>query len=392
MGANSVAEELLNQHPRIHERERYQRQMGKGYSLGGGKGSWRRPFRGEKAYFGDFNEDEPWDSHYSSVAGHTEDYGDDEWHEFEGYSSVTREDYEESNDGFMEEHVGLLLTDGFVLENDEAGALAAESLQHEWEAFLLKRQAQGKGHKGFSVQRHFDVKGKLSLAKRKARLQQLKKSNTECRKCGQKGHWSGDPQCPKSQGKGGKGTGRSSASSISGKGKKGDKGQKPRVVYFAMHQDNMAMRHSGAPSTGPPTASELLVRGLTSDQALEVLLREEQCTSAATSSSFNTRTLRNLKLELLDGESGRASETLKELQNMEVEEEQASWEHVSTIELQHEPGHALLRETPLYEMPARPQLYSQSPAIPAACAHSRIGKRARTAIGSKRLVLIASRS
>ena len=70
------------------------------------------------------------------------------------------------------------------------------------------------------------------------------KAKTECRRCGAKGHWSGDPQCPKSPRKsfgGGhrKGGGSSSkgSSSASTSGGKRDGKQKPRVVYFSMGEE-----------------------------------------------------------------------------------------------------------------------------------------------------------
>ncbi len=42
-------------------------------------------------------------------------------------------------------------------QNDEACALAAESLQLEHEAYMLRSQGKGKGHSGFHNQRHFDI-------------------------------------------------------------------------------------------------------------------------------------------------------------------------------------------------------------------------------------------
>eukprot|EP00435_Cladocopium_sp_Y103_P042697 s3523_g11.t2 len=90
---------------------------------------------------------------------------------------------------------------------------------------------------GFQAQRQFDISGNVSFHERKARLAQLK-SRTECRRCGAKGHWSGDAVCPKGGRKGGskKSSGASTAStkspSMAG-GKSGGKPPKPRVVYFS---------------------------------------------------------------------------------------------------------------------------------------------------------------
>ena len=119
--------------------------------------------------------------------------------------------------------------------------MAAESLQLEHEAYMLRSQGKGKGHSGFHNQRHFDISGSVSFQERKARLAQLK-SRTECRRFGQKGHWSGDSACPKGGRKeGGKKSNKSSpTSSPTSSGKHGSnsgKTNKPRVVYFSMAED-----------------------------------------------------------------------------------------------------------------------------------------------------------
>ena len=43
------------------------------------------------------------------------------------------------------------------------------------------------------------VRSGLSVEDRKKRLQEIK-SRSKCLRCGQTGHWSGDPQCPKGRG------------------------------------------------------------------------------------------------------------------------------------------------------------------------------------------------
>ena len=69
------------------------------------------------------------------------------------------------------------------------------------------------------------------------------KARTECRRCGAKGHWSGDAACPKGQKKGGskkhQGTSQTSTrppQSAQG-GKSSNKNAKPRVVYFSHRGD-----------------------------------------------------------------------------------------------------------------------------------------------------------
>ena len=180
MTVESVAEELMSQHPRISDKESYH---GKGDQRFGK--SFRRPFRrdGQRAFLADV-EEESWDSHSQSLTGFTEEVYDD-WTHDESY--MAEHDEHEDQDFFLENSLALHLSDGLDLESEEACALAAESLQAEHEAYFIRNQAKNKGFGGFGVQRSFSIKGQLSLQEKQARLQQLK-LKTECRKCGQKGH------------------------------------------------------------------------------------------------------------------------------------------------------------------------------------------------------------
>ena len=174
-------------------------------------------------------------------------------------------------DTLMAEHVAMHLDSGLDLSSDEACNLAAEAIQLEAEAYFVRNHAKGKGHSGFPP-KQFEVSGQLSLQEKKARLQQLK-SRTERRRCGQRGHWSGDAICPKS----GKGNGKfrkpnpssSTSTSTPSKGKKGKGAPKTRVVYFAMHDDgkstkspecNMAV-HGTIPSSSSTPSSPLQPSG-----------------------------------------------------------------------------------------------------------------------------------
>ena len=229
----SVSDELLNQHPRIHEREQRQRKGGHQH----GK-PWRKPFKG----FGKFRTfyaeggDGEWEQAEDEAYASYVDEPQETYEDYEGYAAVTEDvnDY----DQFLAENVAWYVDEGLDFENEEACALAAESIQLDGEAYYVRNQAKGKGHHGFQGQRHFEISGQLSMQEKKARLQQLK-SRTECRKCGQRGHWSGDPQCPKTTGSKSDGKGKQKTGSGSGYGKGNNKGKQPkqRVVYFAMHQE-----------------------------------------------------------------------------------------------------------------------------------------------------------
>ena len=179
------------------------------------------------------------------MTGYTayEDDVDTAYNTEETYGQDWETEYDEDEEGYLVMSFALLCDDGLDFQNDEACALAAESLQLEQEAYMLRAQGKGKGHSGFRGERQFDVKGSVSFHERKARLAQLK-SRTECRRCGQKGHWSGDSVCPKGGRKGGgKKSNRSSpTSSPTASGKHGGNGKnyKPRAVYFSMAEDEKA--------------------------------------------------------------------------------------------------------------------------------------------------------
>ena len=84
MSFNRVAEELLAQHPRVHERER--RQKFKGIGKGFGK-PWRKPYNlgsGRSYWAEDAGEDDEgeWDDRSQSLTGYTAEY--------EGYQRMKR--------------------------------------------------------------------------------------------------------------------------------------------------------------------------------------------------------------------------------------------------------------------------------------------------------------
>ena len=222
-----VSEELLAQHPRIHEGER----RGAGFKGGKSGGKFFRRFKG---FHGD-GVPETWSSEadcddwsvYASEYDNASEYPADS-----AYEAVPEYDMN-MEDMYLEENLTYLTETGLDLESDEACALAAETLQLEYEAYNLRQHAKGKGHGGFQNQKQFDIAGHISIQEKRARLQQLK-SRTECRRCGQRGHWSGDPQCPKGGGKRStKGKGSSSAASST----KGGKPPKQRIVYFGLKED-----------------------------------------------------------------------------------------------------------------------------------------------------------
>lgn len=78
------------------------------------------------------------------------------------------------DDMYLEENLTYLTETGLDLDSDEACAMAAETLQLEYEAYNLRQQAKGKGFSGFQNQKQFDIAGQISIQEKRARLQQLK--------------------------------------------------------------------------------------------------------------------------------------------------------------------------------------------------------------------------
>ena len=239
MTMDKVCSELIAQHSRLHERESSSHHRGKGSGKHWRDRGYRQSYMAEETYDWETAETYHAENEYAGETyGESQDYPD-----------------EVPDEG---ELLAMLAADGLDLECEESMDYAAEVIQADLEAYYTRDRAVQKGIKGFKGKgknkgngmRHFDVTGQLSLSERQQRLQQLK-SRTSCRRCGQVGHWSGDPSCPK-----GKGKGKSPTNGKSdGKGNQ----QKPRTVYFAVHdhgqpshsQTYMALNYNAVP---PPTS------------------------------------------------------------------------------------------------------------------------------------------
>ena len=261
MTVENVSQELIAQHARIHEKESRHSMKGRAH---GHQRSWRDNRKGghhgymaEESY-GNIPDDGA-DGYHQEYALHSEyDYNEPDVSAYDTASEyVTADEFDEG------EALAMMAASGLDMEDEESMEYAAEVIQAEQEAFFARHRAHQKGikgvSKGFSGRhqsrqdggRQFDVSGQLSFSERQQRVQYLK-SKTQCRRCGQTGHWSGDASCPKGKGKksgGGKGSTASSSSSASKGGK-----DKARTVFFAVKDDvqenwhgYMAIRHNAVP-------------------------------------------------------------------------------------------------------------------------------------------------
>eukprot|EP00913_Durusdinium_trenchii_P018068 g16978.t1 len=294
MSVNRVCDELIAQHPHIHELELKRSQQdsrfhksGKGKSMRTSSHSWNS---GSKAYAA-----EDWDDAHSQSLGGYEDY---EQGVTSSYYTGNEEDpaeHEEAEIDFALEAYAALVEDGLDENNTEAIEYASEIVQAEAEAMFLHNRAQSQGHTGFGGGKgRFSGKGKSKqqMADRRAAVEAMKKK-TACRRCGQIGHWSTDYICPKYSGgkKGAKSTamtGTTTTASSGGKKSSGKgSGPKPRVVYFTVTEyDNpdenmetqamMAMNEFGQvpPPSSMQSPSGLPSRELTADELLDIAIQQ----------------------------------------------------------------------------------------------------------------------
>ena len=166
----------------------------------------------------------------------------------------------------------------------------------------------------------------MSLTERQQKIAQLKE-RTACRRCGQVGHWSSDPSCPK--GKGGKSKGKttsSSSSSTPNKGKGKSKESANRCVYFAVKGNDedwfppedeeddsmcyMAMRFNAVPP--PSSLEDGSTASPTISSAWSIVEAEERLRTASNEMVLNQDDLDMVMLrEALGGEVPQEPDPLR---------------------------------------------------------------------------------
>ena len=231
--------------------------------------------------------DDQWENASQSLGG---------YEDLEGYYANDFEDETWEDDDVTFEVYTSMLEQGLDEEDYDALAYAAEVAQAEAEAYFMRQKAKGSGHTGFQGSRNFQVQGQLSFEEKKAKLQAVK-NKTQCRRCGQYGHWQDDPACPKGTRKGkGKGSSSSTAATSASGGSKGgkssgksggksSKSDKVRTVYFTINEyeeDNVAGEMVSHMVLGsdyravPPPTSLTQEEELTPDQQLERLIHQAE--------------------------------------------------------------------------------------------------------------------
>ena len=215
-----IADALILQHPRIHQKESRRTSAGKGTSSKGkgkgGKGYFRRKYKGQgKGYGHTANIADDWYGDYPDALDQGswnendehEDYEEDDGDPAAAYIAGSDDEdeeevYEEEDEVDIEDPVEasellslafLADAEGYVDHLDQDADSAAAYIQESTTAFMTfnkgKRKGSSKGRKGYPVRA-----STLTIEDRKAKLKVLK-SRTNCKDCGRRGHWRGDPDC-----------------------------------------------------------------------------------------------------------------------------------------------------------------------------------------------------
>ena len=138
-----------------------------------------------------------------SGTAHEDDEDDDATSYYTADEGWLEGDDIESPEQVHLETLNAFIIDGFDDQQQEQLDDLAQVAQANAISFYAKKGSKGKGkgkrnrgkasfRKGFKKRDHKNI----VTADRKAKLKQIK-ARTRCRDCGRKGHWTGDPECPK---------------------------------------------------------------------------------------------------------------------------------------------------------------------------------------------------
>jgi hypothetical protein len=215
---DQIAEALILQHPRIHLKETKKTNAGKGTgsTKGKGKGFFRRKFKFQGKGFkntaniaDEWYEDPDaldqgsWEDRYDEGDNDDDDDGDpasayiagsDDEEEEEVYEDEEEVDIEDPVEASELLSIAFLAdSEGYLDHLDQDAEGAASYIQESTTAFMAfgkgKKKGSSKGRKGYPVRA-----STLTIEDRKSKLKALK-ARTNCKDCGRRGHWRGDPGC-----------------------------------------------------------------------------------------------------------------------------------------------------------------------------------------------------
>jgi hypothetical protein len=203
----NVEKALMDQMGTVHKKEnRDHPSSGKGY--GKSFTPLRRPFR-KAAYIAEEELDE--DEHlWMTRSAYNATCDPDEDLENENYDETYDDEVDDEMlawelNKLVETEEIAYLAESDITPNNIADVIQSEEIAFAaWDRIGKGGKGKGKGGgksggksgKGKGKSKSFGVRlGGVSLEERKARLIKLKQQ-TKCSKCGEKGHWAADPECP----------------------------------------------------------------------------------------------------------------------------------------------------------------------------------------------------
>ena len=158
---DNVAQELVNQHPRIHERrqEPARRMFGDSRHQGPQPFTWKPWNRGSKGYVkGKTRPLAFYQGHDVYEDNVDENWGEEtEYEDASSYSGYMSQHYEDTHDQieagtYVEEHLAFMAEEGLDFEDQDACEIAADIFfEAEEEAFWAKKGASSKGHQPFRL-------------------------------------------------------------------------------------------------------------------------------------------------------------------------------------------------------------------------------------------------
>ena len=158
---DAVCEEMVAQHASLHQKEKrtqphFPRGKGPGYNKGGYRSGKGKGY----GYLAEFEEAEDYDEAYVAWDNQSQSLAD---YDEEGYAyqAAPDLDYVDEAEGVVQAFTAML-QEGFDETLDgEAAEFAAEVLQSEGEAYMLRQQATQRGHPGFQNKR-YEFRGEIA--------------------------------------------------------------------------------------------------------------------------------------------------------------------------------------------------------------------------------------
>lgn len=146
--------------------------------------------------------------HQASSAGEAlappdeNEFGERDEEKHQCYTCVTEKEYESVGELFEQGVVLAFLVSGTDVGDSQVAGSISECGHDELAAFYSLERARSFGAMVDKRVHSYRPKGEVNTGERRKGVHKAK-SSSNCRSCGQRGHWSGDQECPSKGGEGG---------------------------------------------------------------------------------------------------------------------------------------------------------------------------------------------